>query len=413
MPKYLQQRYRTWYAVLEIPKVLRPKLGGARFFRSLKTDSQRLAEMRAMPLVAEWKRLIEAARTGNEPLELEAHRFRQAIEGARSRGEDEADIEHMGKAVAEVTKGLFGREDTGTAFEIARNRKHLLSEHLDAYLATQRDLQQKSQDMKASDLRRFSRKFRFAEDADRFSIIAWVENDLMAGDGLSEATCRRIISANKGYWEFLQRHKGLTLPKPFDDVVPARRRNRRTAEGVRRAFAPRDYRRLMEATSERDQSLRDLIMLGAHTGARIEELCSLPLTAVLDDRFQIEDAKTPAGHRDIPIHSHITDRLNDLVKASSDGFLLSGLTNNKYGDRSNAIGKRFGRLKTALGYGRPFVFHSFRKGVATQFEQNSIPENEAARLLGHEFNTMTYGLYSGGNIRFERLKEIIEGLQWE
>jgi integrase len=141
-------------------------------------------------------------------------------------------------------------------------------------------------------------------------------------------------------------------------------------------------------------------------------MLTLKLDQVKDDRFEIEDAKTASGRRTIPIHSAILDRVATLRESSTDGYLLSGLTPNKYGDRSNAVGKRFGRLKSALGYGRPYVFHSFRKGVATQFEQAGIPENEAARLLGHEFNTMTYGLYSGGNIRFKRLKEILENLDW-
>jgi integrase len=155
-----------------------------------------------------------------------------------------------------------------------------------------------------------------------------------------------------------------------------------------------------------------LIRLGAHTGARIEELCGLSLDRVTDDRFVIEESKTEAGHRIIPLHSAITERVHELKATSSDGYLLSGLTFNKYGDRSNAIGKRFGRLRTALGYGSAYVFHSFRKGVATQLEQRGIPENEAARLLGHEFYTMSYGLYSGGALPFDRLKDVVEALDW-
>ena len=32
-----------------------------------------------------------------------------------------------------------------------------------------------------------------------------------------------------------------------------------------------------------------------------------------------------------------------LVDQSEDGYVLSGITANKYGDRSNGIGKRFGK----------------------------------------------------------------------
>jgi integrase len=132
---------------------------------------------------------------------------------------------------------------------------------------------------------------------------------------------------------------------------------------------------------------------------------------VKSDRLIIEDTKTQAGTREIPIHAHISSLVSELGKKSTDGHLLSGLTFNKYGDRSNAIGKRFGRLKARLGYDRTLVFHSFRKGGARQLENAGVPENVAARLIGHEFHTMTYGLYSGG-IAFELLKEAVDKLDW-
>ena len=85
-----------------------------------------------------------------------------------------------------------------------------------------------------------------------------------------------------------------------------------------------------------------------------------------------------------------------LKKESKDGYLLSGLTFNKYGDRSNAIGKRFGRLKEELGFDNLHTFHSLRSTAATQLENAHIPEGVAADIIGHEKTTMTYGLYSGG-----------------
>ena len=77
--------------------------------------------------------------------------------------------------------------------------------------------------------------------------------------------------------------------------------------------------------------------------------------------------------------------------------MFGNLTENKYGNRSNAIGKRFGRLKTELGHGKQQVFHSIRKTFTTELERAGIPENIAADIVGHEKQTMTYGLYSGGS----------------
>jgi integrase len=84
------------------------------------------------------------------------------------------------------------------------------------------------------------------------------------------------------------------------------------------------------------------------------------------------------------------------VDASKDGYVLSGLSENKYADRSNAIGKRFGRLKKAAGYDGTTVFHSIRKTVATLLQNADVKEDVAAGILGHDIPTMTYGLYSGG-----------------
>jgi integrase len=85
-----------------------------------------------------------------------------------------------------------------------------------------------------------------------------------------------------------------------------------------------------------------------------------------------------------------------LVKASAGGFVLSGLSLNKYDDRGNAIGKRFGHMKRSLGFGEDRVFHSIRKTVATLLEDAGVAENVAADILGHEKPRITYGLYSGG-----------------
>src|SRR5215469_10611045 len=114
------------------------------------------------------------------------------------------------------------------------------------------------------------------------------------------------------------------------------------------------------------------------------------------DCIEIEDAKTSAGWRQVPIHSKLKKLIARLVKESKDGYVLSGLTVNKYGDRSNAVGKRFGRLKTRLEFGSSHVFHSIRRTVATLLENAGVPENVSADILGHDKPTMTYGLYSGG-----------------
>jgi len=76
--------------------------------------------------------------------------------------------------------------------------------------------------------------------------------------------------------------------------------------------------------------------------------------------------------------------------------LISGLTFNKYENKSNALGKRFGRLKSSLGFSSLQVFHSIRKTVATTFENKEVLENIVADIIGHDKPRITYGSYSSG-----------------
>ena len=408
MPDYLIKQRQGWYAVLEIPKALRPKFGKARFKQTLQTDSLSRAKARVLPVVADWKRLIELARHGHPDFEGELLQWREYQRTYRAQGMSEEDFEEI---AFDAAVNLHPDPNRGVAlYQVTTGKRIFLPEHLDRYLAGQ-DLEQKTIDMKRRDLMFLADRFQFADAITKQEVVVWVEETLMRIDGLSPATCRRIISTARGYWAYLERHHKLTLPFPFQGVVPAARRTKETVRDRRKGFTPKDYQRLLAASEGRDEQLADLIRLGAYTGCRIEELCSLKLEQVRQDRFTIEDAKTEAGWRIVPIHSHIRQMAARLNDTSQDGYLLTSLTFNKYGDRSNAIGKRFGRLKKSLGYGNDYVFHSFRKGVATQLEAAEVPENHVARLLGHDLKTMSYGVYSGG-VPYEVLQRAVECLDW-
>jgi integrase len=408
MPDYLIKQRQGWYAVLEIPKALRPKFGKTRFKQTLHTDSLSRAKARVLPVIADWKRLIELARHGHPDFAGELLQWREYQRTYRTQGLTEEEIEEI---AFDAAVNLHPDRNRGTAlFEVTTGKRIFLPEHIDRYLAAQ-DVEPKTIDMRRRDLMLLADRFQFADAITKQEVVVWVEETLIRQDGLSSATCRRIISTARGYWAYLERHHKLTLPFPFQGVVPATRKTKEAVRDRRKGFAPSDYLKLLAATEGRDEPLADLIRLGAYTGCRIEEICSLKLDQVRADRLTIEDAKTEAGWRIIPIHSHITQMVARLKDTSHDGYLLSGLTFNKYGDRSNAIGKRFGRLKAACGYGPDYVFHSFRKGVATQLEAAEVPENHVARLLGHDLKTMSYGVYSGG-VPYEVLQRAVECLDW-
>ena len=65
-------------------------------------------------------------------------------------------------------------------------------------------------------------------------------------------------------------------------------------------------------------------------------------------------------------------------------------------ERSSAVGKAFGRLKTKLGFDARYVFHSMRKTLSTLLEREGYHHNQAAEITGHEKIGKTYGTYSAG-----------------
>lgn len=84
----------------------------------------------------------------------------------------------------------------------------------------------------------------------------------------------------------------------------------------------------------------------------------------------------------------------------------------KYGERSQPIGKRFGRLKADLGFDARYVFHSIRKTVAALFQDAGCKEEVAADIVGHMKPTMTYGLYAGETRMDLRAKWLAKAIRY-
>lgn len=402
MPGYLQKRRRRWYGVLEIPKALRLRFGKPRFVQSLETESRSVAERRVLPIVALWKK--EIARAKSEPVEDDAAFWRRRLLGAKTDEKrasilQQIEFEAWDIGAANVPNvGVSPSSDPEARKFYAEATGQLVkfAEHMDEWLGTSQS-SLKTRDMQRSDVLRFAREFEMVGDIERSEVRRWV-NRLMTGENLKPKTVQRILSALRGYWRYLQSINVADEDhEPFSKLNVARDSKRVSHVDSRQPFDPMDVVKLLDAAVEReDNSLADLIRLAMWTGCRIEELCALKIPDVKGDYFSVGASKTKAGVRDVPIHSQLRQTVARLIETTRDGYVLSGLTENKYGDRSNGIGKRFGRLKSGLGYGPQLVFHSIRKTFVTILENEGVPENVVADIVGHEKPTMTYGLYSGG-----------------
>lgn len=290
-----------------------------------------------------------------------------------------------------------------------------LDEHLNEWLATV-SVEPKSKDMKKSTILKFAQTFPYVSDVRRKEVQRWV-NALVQDEDKKPATVRRALSEVRGYWDYLISIE--VAPEdslPFEKLSLPKVSAKETVKSERRAFTPEDVVKLLHAAEAgEDPQLADLIRLGMWTGARLEEICSLKRSMVGDGFFEVEDAKTPAGWRKVPVHSKLAPTMARLVEASEaagDAYVLAGLSENKYGDRSNAIGKRFGRLKKEAEFGPQYVFHSIRHTVATMFKSLRVEEALAADILGHEHEKITFGRYASDQARLETLEPIMEMLDY-
>jgi integrase len=392
---------RTWFATLLVPKDAREAVGRTRFRETLGTSNRREAERLAAPLLGHWRALIKQAQGSTNAVTNEALRWKQAL----SQAPDEDTRETWGHALTDKLEGIEEAHGFPAAKEFSDLAAGLTtpSNHYFDTWKGQLRLAPKTKDQMVKDVGLLVAEFPALQGITKAAVRRWVDKLMAAGAG--DSSIRRILSFCRNYWKYLQRYEAVDKETaPFTGVFESAPKG--TRKGSNLPYSSADVVKLWQAATVRlvgqatskatDTQLADLIALGAFTGARIEELCSLKTSKVFGDSFSIEDAKTAAGWREVPIHSAIAPLVKRLKKASKDGYLISGLTFNKYEDRSNAIGKRYGRLKKAQGFPDTHTFHSFRSTVSTLLENAKVPEGIAADIIGHDKPSMTYGLYSGG-----------------
>lgn len=413
MASNIERRRNTWYATLHVPEDVRQRIGKSKLFQSLKTTDKRVAEERARPIIAQWKAQIAAARGNADPFLEEALMWRREYEENEHPIVVREFIEEEAKKVAERQGPEVGKTFYALATGIQTPMDTFFTEW-----ASHLTQAPKTIDQMKKDVRRMIDKFVTVEAVTKPAAIEWVKElmkDTPTRQGYSYSSLDRMFKFCRNFWRYLQEiEKADPEKQPF--VLPsfAKKTNgskTKSADGWE-PFEPSEVVKLLDAATEKeDHELADLIRLGMYSGARIEELCALKVGDCTEEVLKITDSKTEAGIRRVPVHSALVEIVKRLKEASEDGYLLSGLTFNKYGDRSNAIGKRFGRLKKSLGFPEKKVFHSIRKTVVTMLENAGVSENLTADIVGHEKPRITYGLYSGG-ATLPVMKEALERIRY-
>jgi integrase len=399
----IEQRHGLWYAVVTIPKDLRPALGAAKFIQSLKTHNKAEAQLKAYPLITRWKAEIKKARGNTSAVPDEALMWKRDIDNAvpgdeHSHGTKDAIVDALIERV-EAIAVKQGEAKAAEFYGMAMGQRTPLRPFYEEW-KEQLTLAPKTIDQMSRDVEKMVTHFKALEALTPRAVKLWVDG--LAKEGATHSSLKRILGSGKSLWVYLRKSSQIELDRidPFVGVMSLVSSKVAKNKQGRVAFRPEDLARIYQASIDNDdQPLADIIALGAYTGARINELACLKVTDVTDAAsFKITDSKTKAGIREIPIHPAIAGLVGRLKRDSNSGYLIPSDSDNQYDNRGDALSKRFGRLKATLGFTKGSeVFHSIRKTLITLMENAGVPEGVAADIVGHEKQTMTYGLYSMGS----------------
>jgi integrase len=398
----IEQRHGLWYAVVTVPKDLRPALG-VKFIQSLKTHNKQEAQLKAYPLITRWKAEIKKARGNTSAVPDEALMWKRDIDNAVPGDEhDYGTKDAIVDALMERVEAIAVKQGEAKAAEFygtAMGQRTPLRPFYEEW-KQQLALAPKTMDQMGRDVEKLVAHFISLEALTPRSVKLWV--DELALNGSTHASLDRNLKACKSLWKYLRRSSVIELDRidPFAGVMSLVAEKVAKNKQGRVAFAPADIAKIYQAAIDiKDQPLADIIALGAYTGARINELACLKVADVTDSQsFKITDSKTRAGIREIPIHPAIAGLVGRLTRDSNSGYLIPSDSENQYDNRGDALSKRFGRLKATMGFTKGSeVFHSIRKTLITLMENAGVSEGVAADIVGHEKQTMTYGLYSMGS----------------
>lgn len=415
-----------YHARLTVPKDVRDKFGNkAEMWRTTGTGNKRLAAIRGAELVAAWKREVLSARNGVDVTEWKkswAKQLRSAsvlpmdddpMPGYTSPSEREV-AEHVmiGQLEDMVQDERFTVPQAKAAFEVAIGHRAILADYKEDYMAQYRNHGIKTKAAYQAAVERFVNQFPDDHSVTPKALKAWVTS-MVDEEELAAKTVTRMMNQARSFWAYLVDHE--IVAEAPNTAAFAQMKVPKTAkkqESVIPFTADEVVSILRSPVAVEDPQLTLLITIAMYTGARIEELAMLKRSD-LDFNLEVinfRGTKTKAAVRTVTMHPVLIPILSGIK--GEDLYVIDGLNTDGRGERGKALGKRFGRLKTTMGFiPRRQVFHSIRATVATQFEQAHVGEGVAADIVGHEKKTMTYGLYSGGS-SLEQKRDAVHKLKY-
>lgn len=419
--RWLEQRRQGWYAVQDVPRPLRPMIGKNRLIVSLQTRDLKVAQARRHDALAQFARQIAAARRpklGDPVAELGMH-WRASL--AEDDGYETRQAAAFEYHRIEHERGLAAAQ----AFaDISLGKATPLLYHIDSWLAeggAKGPLRPKTQGQYRSDIERLGDWLGAIQLPTTIEAVTpaissrYVTQELI-GKGVDWATGNRKISAGSSYWRWMIKRAGL-ITNPWAGQSLSKPARSRVAARSKRSFTDAEVSTLLAGPA--DAELADAMRVAALTGARLEELYQLRVRDCSDEWFDIQESKTRAGVRRVPIHSSLAGVVARRTAGKAPtAFLFDEPEALERHGRSSAISKRFGRYRQRVGVheqdeGRRHSkvdFHSWRRWFVTKARNAGIDRAVVAAVVGHETRNITDGVYSSGPSA-ELLRTCIEAVR--
>ncbi|WP_408598040.1 tyrosine-type recombinase/integrase [Pseudomonas sp. PLMAX] len=483
----------TWYVRLQVPADVQHKLGAKVLIKSLKTGLRKVAMDARLPILAEWKAQIAAARAAKAAAR---EQWRQEVADKSTALDARVDSELL-KAIKNPPKGLGGSESeimarseqlerekvaflrelqalevegakglTGEVIKLfesnppvsmvdavqriaglTRNVTVQLAEHRyglsSAEIAEANTITSEPSSYKPASPITNARVKAFREFREsRGGAPKHVDQQVVKMERLAAflkkeglplnfdtvdtwlkslnrapATLSQHLMAGTAFWNWAMKYDAAWRVEYKDKVNPFKGHDLPQGGGSeiagqsREKYTRDDTLKLHQAALDnKDKPLADLIALGWYTGARIEELCKLSKDSVITVDgircFDFPKSKSKASKRVVPIHPSLLSTIDRLCEETTDTFLIPTSSHDHYGKRSHAISKAFGRLRTAAGFSRLHVFHSFRHTVVTELVRADVSTPLAKELVGHREGSVTHDVYSKGSSTAQKLAAI-------
>ena len=433
--QFLEWHGGKWRVVVAVPRALHKRLG-TKLKKSLNTDSLAVANRLKWEVVASLRGIIHDATMQEggagssltvEALEIAAARARADADAALldevidMRGDElrgdpiRTDVEpvdggpeYIYDPERERRAGLFVAMARGEATPLAHFHKQYLE---------QRTTKART---KGDDVRAIGFLTAWCEQNGVRPVLQSMIRKLAArfvdelhtvAPGRDNVTLNKYVSRLRQYWAWLEKREHVpdnvwhNLSREVA-VVPH--------DEEEREFTDEEVVKLLEGPAP--PKLRDVMLIGALTGARLDAIVDLKVRDCTEAAqaseialFTFKPQKKEKKARAVPIHSALAKIVKRRTKGKKpeDDLFPEWPRPKKAGsqrERSFKTSNAFTAYRRSMGVddrveGRRrsrVNFHSFRRWFVTKAEQADQPEHIIAVVVGHKREGETLGRYSGG-----------------